>query len=67
MKTKINNVNKLTRIQKIMLEFITYYITLTSYYIVNDTLKKLLQEKNGETKKVSKMTTIHEIKLEITL
>ena len=51
MKTKINNVNKLTRIQKIMLEFITYYITLTSYYIVNDTLKKLLQEKNGETKK----------------
>ena len=45
MKTKINNVNKLTRIQKIMLEFIAYYITLTSYYIVKDTLKKLLQDK----------------------
>ena len=45
MKTKINNVNKLTRIQKIMLEFITYYITLTSYYIVKDTLTKLLQDK----------------------
>ena len=45
MKTKINNVNKLTRIQKIMLEFITYYITPTSYYIVKDTLTKLLQDK----------------------
>ena len=25
-----------------MLKFITYYITLTSYYVVKDTLKKVI-------------------------
>ena len=35
-----------------MLEFIRYYITLTSYYIVKDTLKKsYCRTKNVETKK----------------
>ena len=51
-----------------MLEFIRYYITLTSYYIVKDTLKKVIAgQKMLKQKKVSKITTIHEIKLEITL
>ena len=35
-----------------MLEFITYYITITSYYFVKDTVKKIIAgQKNVETKK----------------
>ena len=47
-----------------MLEFITY-ITITSYYIVKDII--IAGPKMLKQKKFSKMTTIHEIKLEITL
>ena len=50
-----------------MLEFIACYIIINSYYIVKDTLKKVIAgQKMLKQKKVSKMTTIHEIKLEIT-
>ena len=51
-----------------MLEFITCYIIINSYYIVKNTLKKVIAgQKMLKQIKVSKMTTIHEIKLEITL
>ena len=51
----------MTKLHSIYLKFTIHYISLTSYYIVNDTFRS---KKNG---RVNKMTKLHSIHIEFTL
>ena len=58
----------MTTLNSIHLEIILHYITLTTYYIVKDTIKsQVITAWKQKNNRVNKMTTLNSIHLEIIL